>query len=129
MYGFPAIDGALRGAKIAAEQYKTATDPDAVLREVSKQETKDFYKRYIEPHFAGIKEHCVRAVSCLYTVTPDHKFVIDQHPDFPQLLVASPCSGHGFKHSAAIGEALAQWIMQGRSEIDVSAFSFRRFEP
>jgi sarcosine oxidase len=127
MYGFPAIDGALGGVKIAAEQYKTATDPDAVLREVSKQETKDFYKRYIEPYFAGIKESCVKAVSCLYTVTPDHKFVIDQHPDFPQLLVASPCSGHGFKHSAAIGEALAQWVVEGRSEIDVSAFSFRRF--
>lgn len=126
MYGFPLIDGATGGVKIAAEQYKTVTDPNSVDRRVSKQETETFYTRYVQPHFAEVKEHCVRAVSCLYTVTPDHKFVIDVHPEFPRILVASPCSGHGFKHSAAIGEALAQWAIDGRSEIDLSGFSFAR---
>jgi sarcosine oxidase len=96
-------------------------------REVSEQEIEEMYKRYVEPHFIGINNTCVKAVSCLYTVTPDHKFVIDIHPEFPKVVVASPCSGHGFKHSAAIGEALAQIVTEGRSEIDVSAFSFRRF--
>ena len=46
--------------------------------------------------------------------------------EIPQSL-ARP-SGHGFKHSAAIGEVLAQLVVDGRSEIDVSAFSLRRFE-
>jgi sarcosine oxidase len=66
-------------------------------------------------------------VSCLYTVTPDFAFVIDVHPDSPRVIVASPCSGHGFKHSAAVGEALSELVTAGSSRIDLSAFSLRRF--
>jgi sarcosine oxidase len=127
MYGFPAIDGVQGGVKIAFEQYKTATTPDTVSRKVSKQEIEEVYKRNVQRHFVGLSESCVKAVTCLYTVTPDHSFVIDRHPEFPQVIVASPCSGHGFKHSAAIGEVLAQLVTEGRSAIDVSAFSFKRF--
>ena len=54
---------------------------------------------------------CVRAVTCLYTVTPGFGFVIDRHPEWERVLVASPCSGHGFKHSAAIGEAIAERVI------------------
>jgi sarcosine oxidase len=127
MYGFPAVDGAQGGVKIAFEQYKTATTPDTVSGKVSKQEIEEMYKRYVQPHFVALSERCVKAVTCLYTVTPDHSFVIDRHPDYPQVVIASPCSGHGFKHSAAVGEVLAQIVTEGRSEINVSAFSFKRF--
>jgi sarcosine oxidase len=127
MYGFPAIEGAQGGIKIAFEQYRTSTAPDSVSRKVSKEEIDEVHKRYVQPYFMGLSKKCVKAVTCLYTVTPDHKFVIDTHPEFPQIIVASPCSGHGFKHSAAIGEVLAQLVTEGRSEIDVSAFSFKRF--
>lgn len=127
IYGFPAIDGASGGIKIAFEQYRTATDPDDVLMEVSNEDIEAMYRRYVQSHFVGVSERCVKTVTCLYTVTPDHRFVIDAHPEFPQIIIASPCSGHGFKHSAAIGEVLAQWVTEGRSTIDVSAFSFQRF--
>jgi len=127
MYGFPAIDGARGGVKLASEQYKTSTNPDAVSREVSRSEIEEMSKRYVKPHLAGTSDRCVKAVSCLYTVTPDHRFVIDSHPEYPQVIVVSPCSGHGFKHSAAIGELLAQLVVDGRSAIDISAFAFRRF--
>jgi sarcosine oxidase len=66
-------------------------------------------------------------VTCLYTATPDSGFVIDFHPDNDKVLVVSPCSGHGFKHSAAIGEASAQLITTGKSAIDLSAFRISRF--
>ena len=127
MYGFPAIDGAHGGVKIASEQYKISTNPDAVVREVSEQEKQEMYKRYVQPHFTALNKTCVKTAACLYTVTPDHRFVIDAHPEFPLVILASPCSGHGFKHSAAIGEVLAQLVVDGRSDIDISAFSFERF--
>jgi hypothetical protein len=38
----------------------------------------------------------------------------------PGLTWVSACSGHGFKHSAALGEALAEWVLQGRSAIDLT---------
>jgi len=52
--------------------------------------------------------------------------VIDTHPEMPRVIVASPCSGHGFKHSAAIGEALSEIIIDGASRLDLSAFKFTR---
>jgi len=70
---------------------------------------------------------CDEAASCLYTTTPDANFVIDFHPEHPEIIIASPCSGHGFKHSAAIGEVLAELILAGRSKIDISSFGFKRF--
>jgi sarcosine oxidase len=126
MYGFPAIDGQAGGVKLATEQYSIPTNPNNVSRQVTEQEIKDMYQKYVESHFAGLSSTCVKAAACLYTVTPDHRFVIDTHPDFPQVTIASPCSGHGFKHSAAIGKVLAQLATTGKSDIDISTFSFAR---
>ena len=128
IYGFPAIDGKDGGLKVATEQYLHATtDPMQVARDVSRDEINAMYDAFIEPRLVGVGRKCVKAVSCLYTVTTDSNFVIDAHPDYENVLVASPCSGHGFKHSAAIGEALAQWATAGKTELDLSAFSFARF--
>jgi sarcosine oxidase len=127
IYGFPAIDGAAGGAKVATEQYMVTTSVDAVEREVSAQETRGMYEQLVAPNLAGLGPRCIKAVSCLYTATPDFHFVIDRHPRMPGVILASPCSGHGFKHSAAIGEALAQLMAKGKSDVDLSAFSLRRF--
>jgi sarcosine oxidase len=127
VYGFPAIDGQQGGVKLATEQYAAKVNPDTVSREVTIQEIQEMVQRYVQPHFNSINENCVKALSCLYTVTPDHNFVIDFHPDFPQVIIASPCSGHGFKHSAAIGEVLAELAVGGKSKIDTSKFTLGRF--
>jgi sarcosine oxidase len=60
-------------------------------------------------------------------VTPDQRFIIDRHPEHSNLLLASPCSGHGFKYSAAIGESLAQWALEEKPAIDLTAFALSRF--
>ncbi|MCK9907488.1 FAD-dependent oxidoreductase, partial [Frankia sp. Cpl3] len=45
---------------------------------------------------------------CLYTLTPDEDFIIQRHPEHPQLTIAAGFSGHGFKFSSAVGEILSQ---------------------
>jgi sarcosine oxidase len=125
-YGFPTLDGTT--IKIATEQFKTITDPDHVQRAVGMEEKQSMYKAYIEGRLPGISARCGTAASCLYTVTPDSNFVIDVHPDNDRIIIASPCSGHGFKHSAAIGEALAEQVIDGKSTMDMSSFSLKRFE-
>ena len=67
------------------------------------------------------------SATCLYTVTPDFGFVIDTLPGADRVIVASPCSGHGFKHSAAIGEALAERVIDGASRLNLGAFALGRF--
>ncbi|HUQ98396.1 MAG TPA: hypothetical protein VM166_03015, partial [Gemmatimonadaceae bacterium] len=58
----------------------------------------------------------------------DHDFVIDFHPDHPQVLVSSPCSGHGFKFASAIGELQADLLTKGSTSFDLTPFSIRRFQ-
>src|SRR5262245_11302571 len=125
-YGFPSLDG--ETIKIASEQYDSITNARQVDREISDDEKQFMYKNYVLGRLPGITRACARAASCLYTTTPDSNFVIDFHPGHPQVVIASPCSGHGFKHSAAIGEVLAELVIDGKSKIDISRFGIGRFD-
>jgi sarcosine oxidase len=64
----------------------------------------------------------LRTVRCLYTSTRGSRFIIDRHPEHENVMIVSACSGHGFKHSPAIGEAVAQIIADGVSELDLRPF-------
>lgn len=125
IYGFPALDGPHGGIKVGVEQYATTTTPDRIERTVSEEEIATMHDRFVAPHLRSLTGTCVRATTCLYTVTPDFGFVIDRHPDSERVIIASPCSGHGFKHSAAIGEALAELAIDGSSAMNLSAFRWR----
>jgi sarcosine oxidase len=122
-YGFPSLDG--KTIKLAGEQYDVTTSPEAVDRAVNESEKEAAYSEYVEKRLPGLSDRCAAAVTCLYTATPDGNFVIDFHPESDRIIVASPCSGHGFKHSAAIGEALAELVVNGASRIDISGLKFK----
>ena len=109
------LDG--KTIKVATEQFTAITDPDHTQRAVSREEEPSMYKDYVQDRLPEISDRCGAAASCLYTVTPDSNFVIDVHPDNDRVIIASPCSGHGLKHSAAIGEALAEQVIDGKSKI------------
>ena len=126
LYGFPAIDGPEGGLKVATERYEDTVDPDRVPREVSDDAVREMYERDIAPRFPDVGSQCLRTATCLYTVTPDAKFVIDYADADDTVLFASACSGHGFKHSPAVGEALAQRALGLTTTIDLSAFSWKR---
>jgi sarcosine oxidase len=110
IYGFPAIDGPGGGVKVASEQHERVTTPETVQRDVRPEEARAMFESQVGPYLPGLSGACVKAVTCLYTMTADCHFVIEAHPDCPGVIVASPCSGHGFKHSAAIGERLARLV-------------------
>jgi len=124
MYGFPSIDG--RSIKIATEQYDVTTNPDTVDRTVSDEEIQTMYKQYVLPHLAGVSPKCVRSEACLYSVAPAWRFLIDFHPENSNVIIASPCSGHGFKHSAAIGEVVADMVKGLPTKVDIQEFGFSK---
>jgi len=127
LYGFPAIDGPTGGVKVATEVFADATSPLDVERRVTDDEAERMHSTHVRGRLPGLSSRCVRSAVCLYTVTPDFGFIIDWHPEHRNVLVASPCSGHGFKHSAAVGECVAQVALTGSSSIDISAFRLDRF--
>jgi sarcosine oxidase len=122
VYGFPAIDGVATGLKIGTEQYDLSTDPDAVDRTVSAEETREMFETYVAPYFSGVSGNATRAKVCLYTCAPGARFLIDRLGDRGNVVFASACSGHGFKHSAAVGELLAKMAL-GETHQNIDHFS------
>ena len=121
-YALPQSGGTI---KVAVHHDGECTTPDTVRRTVSDEEieaTRVLLQRHI-PALAG--EHR-RAAVCLYTNSADGDFVIDWHPSHHSVLVASPCSGFGFKFASAIGEILADLLTGGTSWYDLAPFRIGR---
>ena len=124
-YGFPRLP---RGVKASVmHSGEIARDPDGVVRNVSDAEVKPL-RAALRPVLPNLAEAPVRERSvCLFTNTPDHDFIIDFHPLHPQVLISSPCSGHGFKFASAIGELQAELLTTGKSRFDLSPFRIKRW--
>ncbi len=125
LYGFPILPGGA-GVKAASEHYgPTGINPDAVDRHVAESEWRGIYDQHIAGRLRGVSSRLARAATCLYTVTPDAGFIIDDLHANGSVIVASACSGHGFKHSSAVGEHLAALASGTAMHHDV--FNLARF--
>lgn len=78
---------------------------------------------------------CLRGVpveecwSGLYEMTPDGRAIVGPSPVHENVMLATGCSGHGVMHSPAIGQLVAELIVEGKASMDVSALSPARFTP
>ena len=124
-YGFPAIDGPDGGLKLATERYDATVDPDraADVDTALAASARALHERYLARHFPWVTAEPLRITSCLYTCTRASRFIVDRHPDHSNVRIIAACSGHGFKHSPAIGEAVAQSISVGASDVDLTPFA------
>ena len=121
-YGLPSVPG--EGVKVGAGG--APTDPDHVDRLVSEQEVaalREALDRFL-PEASG---PLASTTTCLYNVAPDGHFLIDRHPEHANVVIASPCSGHGFKFAAAIGPLLADLATLGTARFVIDTFRLERF--
>ena len=125
LYGFPILPGG-SGVKAATEQYGPSIDPDAVERAVPAAEAQGIYDRHLAGRLRGLSSRLAKAATCLYTVTPDSGFIVGPVWENGALIAASACSGHGFKHSPALGEHLAD-LAAGAGAVVPDAFGLARF--
>lgn len=125
-YGMPAIDGPDGGFKIASPKFNGYTNPTDIERHVSEAEIDAERKELVETHFPSAGTACVRTAVCMYTDTKDSNFVMGKLPGQDNIIIASPCSGHGFKHSPAVGECLAELALDGKARLDIESFSLER---
>jgi len=122
-YGFP---DAGHGVKVALHHQGTLADPDALRRDVEPQEIA-YIRALLRTFMPAADGPLVETAVCMYTNTPDEHFIIDRHPGCSSVIVASPCSGHGFKFSSAIGEQLAMLATDTDPTFDLSPFRIARF--
>jgi sarcosine oxidase len=122
-YGIP-DDGA--GFKVARHHEGETVGPDAVERGVGATEVAEM-RAILARLIPDADGPPVEAVTCLYTNTPDSHFVLGPHPGEPRMIIASPCSGHGFKFASVIGEVLADLATGQTPGFDLSPFRSDRF--
>jgi sarcosine oxidase len=124
-YGFPRLP---RGVKASVMHGgETSEHPDQVRRTIDESEAAPLRKA-LRPVLPGLAEAAVRESGvCVFTNTPDHDFIIDFHPEYPQVLVSSACSGHGFKFASAVGEVHADLLTMGTARFDLSPFRIDRW--
>lgn len=125
-YGMPAIDGPDGGFKIASPKFNGYTSPQEINRQVSEEEIEAERSELVTTHFPSAGTACVRTAVCMYTDTKDSNFVMGKFPGQDNIIIASPCSGHGFKHSPAVGECLAELALEGKSRLDIESFAWER---
>lgn len=124
-YGFPVINDH-DGLK-AAQHYGAPelAGPDAIDRTVRSQDETPV-RGFLRSHLPDADGPLRRASVCIYTLTPDRHFLIDRHPDHPQVVLAAGFSGHGFKFAPVVGEILADLAEAGRTDLPVEMFRLER---
>jgi sarcosine oxidase len=122
-YGFPLDE---TGLKISKHFHQDETvDPEIYSHAVSPEDHSVI--RAGLAYLPAANGPLRTAKTCLYTMTPDGDFIIDRLAGATNIVVASPCSGHGFKFSPVIGEILADLALKRTTAHDISRFRLARF--
>jgi sarcosine oxidase len=124
LYGFPNFGD---GVKVALHYQGEPARPDDPPPQAATPGRLRQIRALLQRHLPLANGELIDAQTCMYTNTSDLHFIIDVHPSQPHVIVASPCSGHGFKFASVIGEILADLALEGRTPFDISMFSLRRF--
>lgn len=125
-YGLP-IHG-IPGFKIGRYHHlEEESDADHVDRECYARD-EQVLRSYTEKYFPEAAGPTMTLKACIFTNTPDEHFILDVHPEHPQVCIASPCSGHGFKFSSVIGEIMADLAEKGTTRHDISMHRLQRLQ-
>ena len=87
----------------------------------------NYVRNFLEEFIPDANGLLLNSTVCIYTDTPDLDFIIDFYPDDENIIICSPCSGHGFKFTPAIGEICSDLISDKSSRFDLREFSLERF--
>jgi sarcosine oxidase len=104
-YGLPVYE--VPGFKVGRYHHQNETGAaDTLLREPDAAD-EALLRGFADRYFPDGSGATMALRACMFTNTPDEHFILDRHPDHPQVVLASPCSGHGYKFCSVIGEILA----------------------
>jgi sarcosine oxidase len=123
--GFP-IEGEPAGVKLMLDRIGPVVDDPADEDRTIIPEVRERLLAWAARTVSGLTGRILADNSCRYTMTPDEDFIIDRHPQHPQIVIASACSGHGFKFGIVLGRILADLATSGATEHDIARFRLDR---
>ena len=123
-YGLPQLDD--HGVKIAEHSHgQRVPDPLAVDRSLDTTDQRRV-EAFLESYLPGLKRRCLHHTVCMYTMSPDQHFVVDRHPETPNVVFAAGLSGHGFKFASVLGKVMADFVTTGKTDSPVGFLSSQR---
>lgn len=123
-YGMPWYGD--QGVKLAEHSGgENVIDPLTLDRDPD-QDDRRRVEAFLRSHLPGVSTHEIAHAVCMYTRTADEHFVFDRHPRNPWVVFAAGLSGHGFKFTPVLGEALVELALDGAAEQPVGFLSLDR---
>ncbi|MDD9949398.1 MAG: N-methyl-L-tryptophan oxidase [candidate division Zixibacteria bacterium] len=123
-YGLP-VHG-VPGFKIGRYHHlEERADMDAIDRSTHPRD-EAVLREFAERYFPDGSGPTMSLQVCAFTNTADGHFILDAHPEYPNVYVASPCSGHGFKFCSVIGEVMADLATTGKTSHDIALHGLAR---
>jgi len=124
-YGFPIYE--VPGFKFGRYHHRGENCAPDLLRREADQADEALLRQFADRYFPQGNGPTMALRACMFTNTPDEHFIIDHHPAHKQVVVASPCSGHGYKFCSVIGEILADLATgDGSTEHDIGFLRLAR---
>jgi len=123
-YGFPSVDKrTVKAAEHSGGQ--PVAEPHNVVRSILPGDL-ELLSRFLKECLPQVETRPARHSVCLYTLTPDRHFVVDRHPEHAHVALGAGFSGHGFKFTSVIGEALVDLAVDGFTRHPVGFLSAGR---
>lgn len=124
-YGLPIYE--VPGFKFGRYHHRgEAAAADNIRRDIDAEDER-LLRQFAERYFPAGSGPTMALRSCMFTNTPDGHFILDRHPEYPQVILASACSGHGYKFCSVIGEILGDLVTgDGTTRHDISFFRLNR---
>jgi N-methyl-L-tryptophan oxidase len=125
-YGFPSFSGS--GLKIGRHDGGEIVDgrqPTAPFGSRPADELE--FRQLLQQFMPKAEGKLLKGNVCLYERTPDEHFIIDQHPEYSHVYIATGFSGHGFKFASSIGQTVSEWMLNNVYNEHLKPFSLSRF--
>jgi sarcosine oxidase len=113
------------GVKIGVSAGEPTT-ARTVRREIDDAEI-DFLRATLDRYLPGAAGPEVRRITCMVTYTPNRHFIIDRHPNHPQVSFGCGFSGRGYKFAPVVGEILVDLATEGTTRHEIGFLSAGRF--
>jgi sarcosine oxidase len=123
-YGFPVFG--VPGFKIGKYHHRGERVRLGAIDRACHAEDEAVLREGLRRYFPDADGPTLAMKVCLFTNTADGHFILDRHPDHPQVAIAAGFSGHGFKFCSVVGEIMADLAVDGTTRHKIDRFGLAR---